>query len=214
MKVHMRGLRILQCAALLSTGLAVSQGASAEIYNDGKVLLTGSAFTVDGAGGGSAVPWAPISGYETRDGKMAAPRSPTSTLPALQVSFYGVNVSFWDRFQLSYTTARLSLNLPNLETVALVAAALAGDVAASSCKAARRSGRPWLDSGRRQRQGQRPQRAGDATRTGLMSFVRRAIVHERQAPTPRRARHAAHGPAGHPRRRTGRTAAGQRHRSR
>ncbi|WP_028079203.1 DUF3034 family protein [Solimonas soli] len=120
-RVHMRSLRILQCAAVLAAGLAVSQEASADIYNDGKVLLTGGVFTVDGAGGGGAVPWATISGYETRDGINGSAAFTYVNLPALQVSFYGVNVGFWDRFELSYVDSRLSLNLPNLQTVALVA---------------------------------------------------------------------------------------------
>jgi hypothetical protein len=127
-RVHMRGLRILQCAALLATGLAVNQTASAEVYNDGKVLLTGGVFTVDGAGGGGAVPWATISGYETRDGINGSAAFTYVNLPALQVSFYGVNVGFYDRLELSYVTDRLSLNLPNLQTVALAVGALGLDI--------------------------------------------------------------------------------------
>lgn len=122
-RVSVSGLRVLQCAGLLAAGLA-STAAHAGVYNDGKVLLTGGVFTVDGAGGGGAVPWATISGYETRDGINGSAAFTYVNLPALQVSFYGVNVGFYDRLELSYVTARLSLNLPNLQTVALAVNAL------------------------------------------------------------------------------------------
>ncbi|NKF23443.1 DUF3034 family protein [Solimonas marina] len=118
-RVRVNGLRIFQCAAILVAGLA-SSSAWAGWYNNGKVLLTGGVFTVDGAGGGGAVPWATISGYETRDGINGSAGFTYVNLPALQVSFYGVNVGFYDRLELSYVDSRLSLNLPNLQTVALV----------------------------------------------------------------------------------------------
>lgn len=119
--------RFLQCAALLGAGLA-SSAAHADWYNDGKVLLTGGVFTVDGAGGGGAVPWATISSYATRDGINGSAGFTYVNLPALQVSFYGANVGFYDRLELFYTTARLSLNLPNLQTVALAAEAAGLDI--------------------------------------------------------------------------------------
>lgn len=126
-RVNKSTWRRLQCAALLGAGLA-SSAAHADWYNDGKVLLTGGVFTVDGAGGGGAVPWATISGYETRDGINGSAGFTYVNLPALQVSFYGANIGFYDRLELYYTTARLSLNLPNLQTVALAAGALGLDI--------------------------------------------------------------------------------------
>lgn len=126
-RLRVSGLRTLQCAAILAAGV-VSSSAWAGIYNDGKVLLTGGVFTVDGAGGGGAVPWATISGYETRDGINGSAGFTYVNLPALQVSFYGVNVGLFDRVELSYVDSRLSLNLPNLQTVALAADALGIDI--------------------------------------------------------------------------------------
>lgn len=126
-RVRLSGTRSLQCAALLAAGFA-STSAWADWYNDGKVLLTGGVFTVDGAGGGGAVPWATISGYETRDGVNGSAGFTYVNLPALQVSFYGVNIGFYDRLELSYVDSRLSLNLPNLQTVALVAEAAGLDI--------------------------------------------------------------------------------------
>lgn len=122
-RVRLGGLRLLQSAALLVTAVC-SSAAHADWYNDGKVLLTGGVFTVDGAGGGGAVPWATISGYETRDGINGSAAFTYVNLPALQVSFYGVNVGFYDRLELSYVTARLSLNLSNVDLVGLLTQSL------------------------------------------------------------------------------------------
>ncbi|MFP5307166.1 MAG: DUF3034 family protein, partial [Gammaproteobacteria bacterium] len=91
-------------------------------------MLTGGVFTVDGAGGGGAVPWATISGYETRDGINGSAGFTYVNLPALQVSFFGGNIGFFDRLELHATTARLSLNLPSLQTVALAAESAGLDI--------------------------------------------------------------------------------------
>lgn len=119
-RVRVGGLRLLQCAAVLAAGVA-SSSAWADWYNDGKVLLTGGVFTVDGAGGGGAVPWATISGYETRDGINGSAGFTYANLPALQLTVYGANVGFYDRFELSYATHKLSLNLTTVDTLGLIA---------------------------------------------------------------------------------------------
>lgn len=117
------GAVLLGALAALHTG-----NASARLYNDGKVLLTGGVFTVDGAGGGGAVPWATITGYESRDGVNGGVGFTHANLPALQLNVIGGAVGFYDRFELSYATHRLSLSLPNLDTVALAAEAAGMDL--------------------------------------------------------------------------------------
>ena len=92
------------------------------LYDDGKVFLTGGVFTVDGAGGGGAVPWATITGYETRDGINGGVGFTYANLPALQLTVIGAAIGFFDRLELSYAQHDLSLNLSNLDTVALVGA--------------------------------------------------------------------------------------------
>ncbi len=112
------------CASLLVAAAALSSEAAwADLYNDGKVFLTGGVFTVDGAGGGGAVPWATITGYETRDGINGGVGFTYANLPALQLTVIGASVGFYDRFELSYAQHDLSLNLSNLDTVALIAEA-------------------------------------------------------------------------------------------
>ncbi|HSW13139.1 MAG TPA: DUF3034 family protein [Solimonas sp.] len=117
--------RFHSCAALIGAAAALYGGAAsaAGFYNDGKVFLTGGVFTVDGAGGGGAVPWATITGYETKDGINGGVAYTYANLPALQLNVFGGAVGFYDRFELSYATHNLSLNLSNLDTVALAAEA-------------------------------------------------------------------------------------------
>jgi hypothetical protein len=109
-------------AALLAASAILCSGpASAGIYNDGKVFLTGGVFTVDGAGGGGAVPWATITGYESRDGINGGVGFTYASLPALQLEVMGAAVGFYDRLELSYARHTLSLNLTNVDTLGLVA---------------------------------------------------------------------------------------------
>jgi len=114
-------LRLWSCAAIFGAAAVMHSGLASAGYNDGKVFLTGGVFTVDGAGGGGAVPWATITGYETRDGINGGVAYTYANLPALQLNVFGGAVGFYDRFELSYATHKLSLNLSNLDTVALVA---------------------------------------------------------------------------------------------
>lgn len=122
-----RGRYVGGCAALAAAALC-STNAWAGGYDDGKVFLTGGVFTVDGAGGGGAVPWATISGYETRDGINGGVGFTYANLPALQLTVIGGAVGFYDRFELSYAQHNLSLNLSNLDTVALAAEAAGLDI--------------------------------------------------------------------------------------
>lgn len=118
-RVSVSGLRVLRCAGLLAAGLA-STAAHAGVYNDGKVFLTGGVFTVDGAGGGGAVPWATITGYETRDGINGGLGFTYVSLPNYDLNIFGGAVGFYDRFELSYSNTKLSTDLPVLDIVGLV----------------------------------------------------------------------------------------------
>lgn len=116
-------LRLLQGAALVAAGLA-SSTASAGFYNDGKVFLTGGVFTVDGAGGGGAVPWATITGYETRDGVNGGIGVTYVTLPNYDLNWIGTAIGFYDRFELSAVDVKLKTNLSNVDTAALATSLL------------------------------------------------------------------------------------------
>lgn len=114
-----RSLRLCQGAALVTAALACGS-ASAGWYNDGKVFLTGGVFTVDGAGGGGAVPWATITGYETRDGINGGLGFTYVSLPNYDLNIFGGAVGFFDRFELSYSNTKLSTDLPIVDLVGLL----------------------------------------------------------------------------------------------
>lgn len=114
-----RSLRLCQGAALVTAALACGS-ASAGWYNDGKVFLTGGVFTVDGAGGGGAVPWATITGYETRDGINGGLGFTYVSLPNYDLNIFGGAVGFFDRFELSYSNTKLSTDLPIVDIVGLL----------------------------------------------------------------------------------------------
>lgn len=118
--MHRGSVRFLKGAAIIAAACA-SAPASAGFYNDGKVFLTGGVFTVDGAGGGGAVPWATITGYGTRDGINGGIGFTYVSLPNYDLNFIGGSVGFYDRFELSYVNVKLSTDLPIVDLVGLIA---------------------------------------------------------------------------------------------
>ncbi|WP_374679597.1 DUF3034 family protein [Hydrocarboniphaga effusa] len=117
------GSRWIKTAAFAALSL-FSTGSWAGMYNDGKVFLTGGVFTVDGAGGGGAVPWATITGYESRDGINGGVGFTYVRLPNYDINWIGGSVGFYDRFELSYVNVKLTTDLSNVNTVAMAADAL------------------------------------------------------------------------------------------
>lgn len=114
------GSRWIKSAAFAALSL-FSTGSWAGMYNDGKVFLTGGVFTVDGAGGGGAVPWATITGYESRDGINGGAGFTYVRLPNYDINWIGGSIGFYDRFELSYVNTKLTTDLSNVNTVAMVA---------------------------------------------------------------------------------------------
>lgn len=122
MKRFIDGLPVLGRSCIGAAVLAASLASPAawSWYDDGKVWLTGGVVTTDGAGGGGAVPWATISGYETRDGINGGVHYTLAALSNYTLHSYGATWGFFDRLELSYTNSHLSVDLNNLSTVALV----------------------------------------------------------------------------------------------
>lgn len=112
-------LRLLQCAAILGATVC-SNAAWADWYNNGKVFLTGGVMTVDGAGGGGAVPWATITGYETRDGINGGVGFTYVKLPNYDLNFFGAAIGLFDRLELSAMSVKLSTDLPIVDLVGLL----------------------------------------------------------------------------------------------
>jgi hypothetical protein len=109
----------------LAAMLAVSGTASAGIYNDGKVLLTGGVSITDGAGGGGITPWAAITGYETRDGINGDLHYTYAQLPNYSLNSIGAAVGLFDRVEVSYANDTLPTN-NTYDTVGLAAATTGG----------------------------------------------------------------------------------------
>ncbi len=94
-------------AALLAglTTLAVPTDSRAD---EGKPLFTAGVTELEGAGGGGLVPWALITGYETRDGVGADVHYTHAGLGDYQVNAAGLALGLFDRFELSYVNVALS----------------------------------------------------------------------------------------------------------
>lgn len=77
-------------------------GATPARADQGKLLLTGGVSQVEGAGGGGLVPWALITGYETRDG--IGVTAHMTAVPLADFTLYapGFAIGIHDRVELSY----------------------------------------------------------------------------------------------------------------
>ena len=122
------GLSALSVAAALSCGNAQ---ASFLDYNDGKVLATPGVSMADGAGGGGAVPWAAITGYETRDGINGDVHMTYAYLPNYSLDSVGAAVGFYDRLELSYAYDVLPTG-STFNTLGLLSSVLGGAVSNNS----------------------------------------------------------------------------------
>lgn len=108
MNLNMRsGIRRQTCAAacLALAAWAAPAGAMAD---EGKLLLTGGVSQLEGAAGGGLVPWALITGYETRDGIGFNAHYTYADLGDYHVNAPGIAVGLFDRVELSYANIALS----------------------------------------------------------------------------------------------------------
>ncbi len=100
-------------ALVLLALLAVLAGSPAQA-DDGKLLATGGVSQVEGAGGGGLVPWALISGYETRDGVGVTVHDTYVPLHDFTLHSPGIAVGLWDRLELSYAADLFRIDNDNL----------------------------------------------------------------------------------------------------
>ena len=77
--------------------------------DQGKLLLTGGAIEVDGAGGGGLVPWAMITGYGTRDSIGASGHYTFVGTADFRLNSYGAAVGLFDRVELSFNRHDLTI---------------------------------------------------------------------------------------------------------
>jgi len=95
-------------ASLFLCALALSFGPPAEA-EDGRLLATGGATSIEGAAGGGITPWAVLSGYGEQ-GEWAATAFATRVdLPDYRLDVAGMAASYGNRVELSYARQRFDL---------------------------------------------------------------------------------------------------------
>jgi len=97
-----------------SSALADSPSGTGFIGEGGKLLATGGVSQVEGAGGGGLVPWALISGYESRDAVGATVHETYVPLSDFTLHAPGIAVGLYDRVELSYAEDRFTVDNENL----------------------------------------------------------------------------------------------------
>ncbi len=104
-----RRFRSTFCAAALVGSLtSLSPALADDLFDSGKLLMTGGVSQIEGAGGGGLVPWALITGYGTRDAIGANAHYTFVGLDEFDLNTGGIAVGFFDRVELSY--ARQAFN--------------------------------------------------------------------------------------------------------
>jgi hypothetical protein len=100
----MNVLRLGAAAAALCLGLCAANAANAQnqLFDSGKLLLTGGLSNIEGAGGGGIASWATITGYETKDGVGANVHGTYVHTQGYSLRDYGASVGLFDRLELSY----------------------------------------------------------------------------------------------------------------
>ena len=108
-KMNKNNMRIALVSSLLAASLAVQAG--------DRLLATGGAHMVEGAGGGGVVPWAFIAGYGTNrqvGGSAFFTRVETDDF---ELDSVGLAVGFHDRFEVSFSRQKFDAGsvIPGLE---------------------------------------------------------------------------------------------------
>lgn len=76
---------------------------------DGKLIGTAGLTQVEGSGGGGIVPWATISGYDSRDQISVSATATQVTVADYRLNVLGISASFYDRVEFSLAQHRFDL---------------------------------------------------------------------------------------------------------
>ncbi|MBO6504399.1 MAG: DUF3034 family protein [Kordiimonadaceae bacterium] len=90
-------------AFMTSIALAGTSSHADSPFQSGKLLVTGGASQVEGAGGGGLTTWALITGYGTEDGIGANTHGTLVATNDFTLRSAGAAVGFYDRFEISYS---------------------------------------------------------------------------------------------------------------
>lgn len=92
--------------------LALSMSALAA---DGKLIGTAGLTQIEGSGGGGIVPWATISGYDSRDQISASASATQVDVDDFRLIMLAANVSFYDTLEVSIAQQRFEIKGAGLE---------------------------------------------------------------------------------------------------
>lgn len=82
---------------------------SVSFAQDGKLLGTAGLIQLEGSGGGGLVPWATLSGYDSRDQVSVTAVVTNVDVDDYRLSVLGISASFYDRLELSVAQQRFDL---------------------------------------------------------------------------------------------------------
>ena len=98
------------CRAVSSSLVMVSMLFSAQVLaGDGKIIATAGLTQVEGSGGGGLVPWATLSGYDTRDQVSVGVFNTQVNVDDFRLQSWGLNASFYDRVEVSFAQQTFDL---------------------------------------------------------------------------------------------------------
>lgn len=101
MSVNSKPRFLLKISPYLINIIFLSLPTSFAHSGDGKIIATAGLAQVEGSGGGGLVPWATLSGYDTRDQFSVGAFSTQVNIDDYRLQSWGVNASFYDRIEVS-----------------------------------------------------------------------------------------------------------------
>ncbi len=116
-------------------GLTVSNLPSIVYAADGKLISTTGVIQVEGTGGSGIVPWATLSGYDSREQISATAFLTRATVTDYELDIVGVSASFYDRVEVSFAQQKFNIDATNDEIkqdIIGIKARLYGDVVYST----------------------------------------------------------------------------------
>lgn len=105
---------IIAISSLYTFAFSISLCATEhKVPNKGKLLATAATSSLEGAAGGGIVPWAVLSGYDTRDQFSMAGFTTRVDVSDYRLDSYGVSTGFFDRIEISAAQQRFRLKASN-----------------------------------------------------------------------------------------------------
>ncbi|WP_340681028.1 DUF3034 family protein [Paraglaciecola sp.] len=102
--------------ALLQASVAiVALHTSGALAADGKLIATAGLSQIEGSGGGGIVPWATISGYDSREQISAGAVVTQVDVDDYRLTMLGASLSFYDSLEVSIAQQRFEIKGPGID---------------------------------------------------------------------------------------------------